>query len=69
MHRAIILILLAASLLAAAWSAPSPTTDEGCILDPDGRPACAHPSPTIDEGCILDPDGRPACVHVLKRNS
>jgi hypothetical protein len=44
MHRAILFILLAAALLAAVWSAPPPTTDEGCILDPSGKPACAHGS-------------------------
>ena len=36
------------SLLASLWTAPdsagsihpAPTTDEGCILDPDGKPRC-----------------------------
>ena len=36
------------SLLASLWTAsdsirgvqPPPTTDEGCILDPDGKPRC-----------------------------
>jgi hypothetical protein len=36
------------TLLTSIWS------EEGCIMDPDGR--CA-PAPQTDEGCIMDPNG------------
>lgn len=40
------------SWLSALWS------DEGCMLDPNGRCGGA-PAPTdLDAGCIIDPNGR-----------
>lgn len=41
------------ALLASAWSTPSP--DEGCIGDPNGR--CTA-TPRSDAGCGADPSGR-----------
>ena len=50
--------------LSALWSetgcmidpngCPTPRTDEGCHLDPNG--GCL--APQSDEGCLIDPDGR-----------
>ena len=53
------------SFLTSAWGeegfgmdpsgAPAPQTDEGCIMDPDGR--CLR-APQTDEGCRMDPSGK-----------
>jgi hypothetical protein len=32
------------SFLASVWGAPVPTADEGCGLDPNGKPICQHGS-------------------------
>jgi hypothetical protein len=39
------------TFLKSAWS------EEGCMIDPDGRCVPA-PQPQGDSGCMIDPDGR-----------
>ena len=46
--------------LTAGWSEiAAPTTDEGCMIDPNGR-CIEAAAPATDEGCAIDPNG--ACT-------
>jgi hypothetical protein len=64
MRKALIAVILAASLLTPIWSFfladpwNEPTADSGCGFDPWGRCNPAPP-PETDSGCGMDPWGCP----------
>ena len=64
MRRAMVLILLSASLLSAPSSSLSQIWSLLASLwtAPDSVETVHHPAPTADEGCGLDPDGKPRCT-------
>ena len=61
MRRAMVLILLSASLL----SAPSSPLEQlwSFLASVWGAPESVQPTPTGDAGCGLDPNGKPICQH------
>jgi hypothetical protein len=62
MRRAMVLILLSASLL----SAPSSPLEQlwSFLASVWGAPETVQPAaPMPDEGCGLDPNGKPICQH------
>jgi hypothetical protein len=50
------------SVLAQVWSFLSAQSDNGCLIEPNGRCQVGQSPPaTADNGCRIDPDGR--CIN------